>query len=91
MGLKLLPRASQDDPLELQGGAQTSKKHEKTKENRCFHDVHKIALEHLWAPHFAPQILQMRPQMAQKTPKAFKMAPFMTPCSCIFRIKTTQN
>ena len=68
-GSKLLPRASQDDPLELHGRAQTSKNQEKPKENMCFYDIHKIALGHPWAPHFAPQVLQMRPQMAQKEPK----------------------
>ena len=75
----LHPRESQDDPLELQGGAQTSKKHEKPKENQCFHDIHKIALGHPWAPHFAPQVLQMRPQMAQKEPKEPKRSPLATP------------
>ena len=91
MGLKLLPRAFQDDPSELQGAAQTSQKHEKPVENQCFHDIHKITLGHPWAPRFAPQVLQMRPQIAQKRPKGLKMSQFMIPSSAIFCIETSKN
>ena len=85
------PICPQSIHLELQGGAQTSKKHEKPKENQRFHDIHKIALGHPWAPHFAPQVFQMRSQIAQKEPKGPQRSPLLAPFSASFRIKTTKN
>ena len=65
MSPKLLPRVPPGDHLELQGSPDL-KKPQKHNENRCFYDVHNIALRRPWDALFSPWVLQISPQVIQK-------------------------